>query len=308
MKKWLLLLGLLLVGCLLTGVAQVLPGEQAVVRRFGRVLPDQPQPGLWIGLPFGMDRLDRVPVDRVQSIVVGYQDEEVDQTVPAGQMLTGDHNLVNIQVTLTYKVNPDEVVAYAMQSDRVAETLRKATEAVMGEWVAGRTVDDVLLNGKHAMRADLVARTQQRIEGYNLGVQVLDARVGLIAPPDEVKSAFDNVARTQTTIATLINKAEQEAASGYRTAEAYRYRLQQTAAGDARSSVLFARRDADSFTLRLREYERGRKQNPAYLEQIWQEERGKLFARLKDNKQLGLLDHHLGPDGLDLTISPALPK
>src|SRR5256714_13277035 len=100
---------LLLVGYLLTGVTQVRPGERAVVRRFGRVLQQKPDPGLWIGLPWGMDRVDRVAVDRIQSVTVGYQDEvAVDAAIPAGQLLTGDHNLVNIQVTLYYKVRPDE--------------------------------------------------------------------------------------------------------------------------------------------------------------------------------------------------------
>jgi len=308
MKRWLLVLGLLLIGYLLTGVVQVLPGERAVVRRFGRVLPEQPKPGLWIGLPWGMDRVDRVAVDRVQNVVVGYQDGDSGENIPAGQMLTGDHNLVNLQVTLYYKVQADEVVAYAIQADQVPATVSKAAEAVMAEWVAGRTVDDVLLNGKREMRSHLVEQTGQRIKPYHLGVQVLDAQVGLIAPPEEVKPAFDNVARAQTTIMTLINKAEQDAASRYRTAEADRYRLQQQAAADANSRVLLARQEAESFTRRLREYERGRINNPAYLQQIWQEERGKLFARLKDNKQLGLLDHHLGQDGLDMSIAPAMPQ
>ena len=37
-----------------------------------------------------------------------------------------------------------------------------------------------------------------------------------------------------------------------------------------------------------------------YLRQIWEEERSKLFARLKQNGQIDLLDHHLGANGLDL--------
>ena len=32
--------------------------------------------------------------------------------MPAGQLLTGDHNLVNVQATLYYKVRPDEVEDY----------------------------------------------------------------------------------------------------------------------------------------------------------------------------------------------------
>ena len=61
-------------GFLLTGLTLVRPGERAVVRRFGRVLEHKPEPGLWVGLPRGMDRVDRVPVDRVQEVQVGYRD------------------------------------------------------------------------------------------------------------------------------------------------------------------------------------------------------------------------------------------
>ena len=54
-----------------TAVTQVQPGERAVVRRFGRVLPDTPGPGLYVGLPWGIDRVDRVAVGRVRRVSVG---------------------------------------------------------------------------------------------------------------------------------------------------------------------------------------------------------------------------------------------
>src|SRR5437764_7460433 len=104
MRRILLLVFVLLLAVYaLTGVTQVRPGERAVVRRFGRVLPDKPKPGLLIGLPWGMDRVDRIAVDRVQSVAVGYQPEETTDpaAMPPGQFLTGDHNLVNVQITLT---------------------------------------------------------------------------------------------------------------------------------------------------------------------------------------------------------------
>src|SRR3954452_17960271 len=82
----------------LTGVVQVRPGERAVVRRFGRVLAEQHEAGLWVGRPWGMDRVDRVEVDRVRQVVVGYTEDE--SGLPPGQLLTGDHNLVNVRVVL----------------------------------------------------------------------------------------------------------------------------------------------------------------------------------------------------------------
>ena len=306
----LVVLMLLLLGYALTGVTQVRPGERAVVRRFGRVLPDKPKPGLLIGLPWGMDRVDRIAVDRVQSVVVGYQETDTASVseMPAGQLLTGDHNLVNVQVTLYYKVRPDEVEKFLIQADRIDGVVSRAAETALAEWVAARNVDDVLLHAKTQLGSELVERTRERVAPYDLGVQLLDARVAFVTPPDEVKAAFDNVARTQTTIRTTINKAEQQAASNERGAEAFKYQLEQTTAGYVRSRMVLAQSEAVSFLKRLEAYEAGRAKNPDYLRQIWEEERGKLLASLKEKGQIGLLDHHLGPDGLDITVAPPVPK
>ena len=56
---------------LLTGVAQVRPEERGVVRRFGAVVA-RPGPGLWVGLPWGVDRIDRVPVRTARQLNVGF--------------------------------------------------------------------------------------------------------------------------------------------------------------------------------------------------------------------------------------------
>lgn len=308
MRFFLVLAGLLLLAYALTGIVQVSPGERAVVRRFGRVLESKPEPGLWIGLPWGMDRVDRVAVDRLRSATVGFREEGNDEPTPPGQLLTGDHNLVNVQATLYYKVRPDGLEDFVAQGSRVDALLARVAETVLAEWFAARAVDDTLLNGKTTARPALVELVQRRIADYRLGVDVVDARVALIAPPDDVKYAFDNVAREQARTATLTNQAEQEAEAKWRTAQADKYRLEQETAAYVERQTLLARREAERFDERLKQYEAGRRRNADYLRQIWEEERGKVFAKLKENGALGLLDHHLGPDGLDLTIAPPLPK
>ena len=305
MRWWWLVLLVLVGGYALTGVVQVRPGERGVVRRFGRLLPEPLHPGLAFQLPWGMDRVDRVAVDRVQSVMAGYQEDDFSgEAMPAGQLLTGDHNLVNVQAILTYKVRPNEEAEYVMQADRVDALLTRAVEAIMAQWVAGRTVDDVLLNGKNEMRPVLKEQTQAWIEVYRLGVQILDARVALIAPPGDVKRDFDSVALAQTRTTTLRHTAEQNVARDLRMAEAEKYRLEQETAAYVHTRKLLAQQEADRFLKRLRQYEIGRKDNPYYLRQIWEEERSKLFARLKQNGQIDLLDHHLSADGLDLITAP----
>src|ERR1700676_4757666 len=115
MRTLLYLAGSAVLLSLLTGLTPVRPGERAVVRRFGRVLDVRPEPGLYVGLPWGIDRVDRVAVERPRAVPVGYQkrgDEDTSAATPEGQLLTGDHNLVNVQATVNYSVDPEEAVAF----------------------------------------------------------------------------------------------------------------------------------------------------------------------------------------------------
>src|SRR5262245_53140269 len=134
----------LLAAYLLTGVTRVRPGERAVVRRFGRVLEHKPEPGLFVGLPWGMDRVDRVPVDMVRHVEVGYRPNADDDpsSTPPGQLLTGDHNLVNVRVVVNYSIDADRVEDFVVQLDgdggaeRVDALVARAAEAEVAEWVA----------------------------------------------------------------------------------------------------------------------------------------------------------------------------
>jgi membrane protease subunit HflK len=304
-RRWLLMLALLaLVGYLLTGVTQVRPGERAVVRRFGRVLGYQPEPGLWVGLPWGMDRVDRVAVDQPQHVVVGYRQggDEDNLTTPPGQLLTGDHNLVNAQAIVNYTVKHTAVEDYVMHADEADGLVARATETAMAEWVAGRTVDEVLLRGKVELPPWLIVETQRRLEPYHIGVAIRDANIALLSPPGQVKAAFDQVTEVQATISTNLNNAEQQAQRALRQAEADAYRLRQLAAAYAGEQRLLARAEADSFERRLKQYQETKRTNPDALSAIWWDEMTQLYARLREGGRVDLLDHHLGPDGLDITI------
>lgn len=305
---WTILL-LLLAAYLLTGVVQVRPGELAVVRRFGRVV-DTPGPGLWIGLPWGFDRVDRVPVDQVRRVPVGYQPELSDSslTAPAGQLLTGDHNLVNIQVVVDYDVRPNQVVDYVVQAERAEGLIARAVESVLAEWVAGRGVDDVLLTDKAALPGWVVERTQARIEPYQMGVRIRAANVSHLLPPGEVKDAFDNVTRAQTEIRTRENKARELATDRRRQALIEKVRMEQLAAAHVNERLRLAQAEADSFTERRQQYERLRTLNPDFLVALWWDEMGRLFSRMKANGRIDLLDNHLGSDGLDITQFAPQPR
>jgi membrane protease subunit HflK len=300
---------LALAAYLCTGITQVRPGERAVVRRFGRVVA-APGPGLWVGFPWGVDRVDRIAVDQVRRVAVGYAPEEADDslTTPAGQLLTGDHNLVNIQVVMHYAVEDDQVVDFLEHMDRADELVARAADTVLAEWVAGQGIDHVLIQGKRLLPGRLVAEAQARIGAYGLGIRILDADVSHLFPPAEVKDAFDEVTRVQTAISTGVYKARQEAAQMLRDAAAEQFRLEQQTQAYQFERLELARKEAERFETRMEQYHRLRRDNPAFLTGLWWDEIGKLFARMKDNGQLDLLDKHLAGDGLDITVIPPSPR
>jgi membrane protease subunit HflK len=299
---------LLIATYLLTGLTQIRPGERAVIRRFGRVLPEQPGPGLWFGLPWGMERVDRVAMEKVRRVEVGYDPEEDDTgMLRTGQMLTGDHNLVDLHVVINYTVKEDQLVEFVDMADRADDLVGRAAETALAEWVAGRTVDQVLISAKGELPRWFVPRLQERLDWLNLGVHVQDVTVTYDLPPEQVKDAFDAVTRAQTEILTNVNKAEQERLSDLRAAEVYRDNARRESAAYARKQRLQAREEASAFLARMDQYHQLRIGNPAFLAGIWYEEMGKLYARLKKDGRIDLLDHHLAGDELNITFFPPRP-
>ncbi len=307
-----LLLGVLALWTVGTSLTQIQPGERGVVRRFGRVLDHKPSQGLHVGLPWGIDVVDRVPVGRVRRVSVGTgsgeKEEDDPNTVPQGQMLTGDHNLVNVQAEIFYKVNEDEVANFVLQADRVDALVARMAEAALAEWIGGRTVDDVLLRGKIALPAFVQAQVQRRLLPYRLGVEIEQASVTKLYPPDEVKEAFDRLAQAQATIRTQVYRAEQDANRRLQQTQAELVKLKRNASAYSNEELVKSQAEASSFLQRLEQYRKISRDNPDALNALWLDEMTRLFARMRENGRVELLDHYLTSEGLNITQFPLLPR
>lgn len=306
------LLVLLLVAYLLTGLAQIRPEERGVVRRFGRVAA-RPGPGLWVGLPWGWETVDRVPVRAARQLVVGYNpDDWSEQAGPLpGQFLTGDQNLVNVQLVLDYAISEADADLddYVNHRDRVDVVLGRLAEGAAAEWVAGRTVDQVLLTGNAALPAWVMERVARRLPAARLGIRLQRVSVGYLAPPEEVRAAFEAVTQAQTGIRTREFQARQEAAQRERYAEALRYKLDQEADQYRDAQLEQAQADADAFLRELESYRRLARSNPDARAFIWWQEMREALAGLEARGgKVKPLDQFLHGGGLNLTEAvPARP-
>src|SRR5262245_27034128 len=199
-RKLTITLGLLLFAYLATGLYQVRQGERAVVRRFGRVLDEPRTAGLHLGLPWGLDRVDRVAVDEQRQLSVGFQETESERPNPAvpGQVVTGDGNLIDVRVTVYYHVDPSGVVAYVSNAERVDAVLARAAEVALAHTLSGQRIDPVLLGQAKDLEPLMQSALAQAIRGYDLGVVVDSVNVTYLKPPPEVAEVFQEVNRART--------------------------------------------------------------------------------------------------------------
>ena len=99
-----------------------------------------------------------------------------------------------------------------------------------------------------------------------------------------------------------------EAAKQLRVAQAEKHRIEKMSAAYVQEQLVLAQAEADTFMRRLKQYQQLRRDNPSFLAGIWWDQIGKLFTQMRETGRLDLLDNHLGPDGLDITVAPQLPK
>lgn len=303
MKSFRWIVGLLLLVYLLTGVYQIRPEERAVVKRFGRIVA-RPGPGLWVGLPWGMDRVERVPIAQVQRVTIGYQldDEGSALAVPAGLLLTGDENLVTLRVHIEFAVAEGDASLddYVLQRSGSDSVVAREAEAALTEWSAGRPFDRILLAGSDDLPRWLVPRLQARIEPFHLGIRIQNASVAFTSPPEGVRRDFERVNQAEAVNRTREFRATQERTQRLREAENVQLRMRLEASAYAESSKALAIAEADGFRKRIEQYHEQRKQVPEMLNLIWWDEMTRTMMALKERGRLDILDQYLGPDGLDL--------
>lgn len=244
MKRRLAALLLLSAGAYaLSGVYFVQPDEQAVVRRFGALAGTPREPGANLGLPWGLDRVDRLKPREIKRLAIG-PPTSAQAGVGAAhwQFLTGDRNLVNVRATVQYTVTePADYLFHAAGADRL---IACAAEAALSEILATEPVDRALTQGKRDLGVRAADKLQALLADYRLGVSVRSVDIGAVEPPPDVADAFDKVtaALRQREQAinqahSFANRARAEAAGAAQQAldeaHGYRDRLIRQAEGEA---------------------------------------------------------------------------
>ncbi len=235
------------------------PEEIGVVLRLGKFVRTT-DPGLHVKIPFAIERVTKVPIQRQLKEEFGFQ------TVSAGvrtqysargreaesNMLTGDLNAAVVEWVVQFRIV--DPYKYLFMVRNVRETFRAMTEAVVRKVVGDRTVNEVLTVGRQEI-ADLVEQQLQELcDQYETGIKVEQVVLQDVNPPDPVKPSFNEVNQAQQEREKLINEAQSEYNRVIPRARGEALQTIQEAEGYALNRVNTARGDSARFVAVYEEY------------------------------------------------------
>lgn len=238
--------------------------SQGVVLRLGKHVATT-APGLHWKLPWPVDQVYVVPVEKVQATEFGYRTispgekttyaRPTEEMQSIARMLTGDLNLAHVEFVVQYQIRDPYKYLFRVGGEgykpahvNASELIGDVGESVMRHIVGDKSVDSVITTGREQIADQARDEMQKLLDEFDAGVRVVAVKLQSATPPDPVKDAFDAVNRAKQSKERMVNEAKGErnklipAARGKRDrqiaeAEGYAIRVQKEAEGQASAFV-----------------------------------------------------------------------
>lgn len=229
-----------------------------VLTRFG-AFRGTLEPGLRFRLPFGVDHVELVPVQRQRKLEFGFStpggadpDQFSEDSAESAAMVTGDLNMATVEWVVQYRIVDPKAWTFNVRDP--SSTLRDASESVMREVVGDRTVDEVLTVGRQEIEDQSLLRLKELAARYGLGVSIMQVQLMNVQPPAPVQASFNEVNQAQQEKEQQINLANGEYNKAVPRASGEAAQKISEAEGYALRRVNEAKGDAERFTAVLAEY------------------------------------------------------
>lgn len=269
----------------LSGIYVVRGNEQAVVRRFGRLLKTSDGTvavtgsGLHYDLPWPFSQVNRINLNEIRTLTIGIS--ESDEFVESAflqavdpqrrsQFLTGDKNILNLQIGVQYRISEAAPDAYLFSAESSEGALRMLVESVAADFVSRSGVDFVHPLGLGKLRDMLTERCRALVYEYGIGVDIEEVAINSVYPPIRVKADFLDVSNARADKERSINEASAYAEQQLSLAKLEEQRERDAAHAFQRDAVESARGQADSFASIIQELRSQEKSGTQSYEQAKQ--------------------------------------
>lgn len=193
--------------------------EKALVFRFGK-LDRVETDGLHLAWPAPIERIEKIPVHREQSLEIAAlyfkvaangRVSSVGETLSPvydGYLITGDTNIVHALMTVHYRIG--EVRDYYNSVGTPEKTKRLLELAVKNAAVSVTStmaVDPLLSHGALAFKDALELCAKNSLRHWNTGLEIASIEVSIV-PPRQVKQEFDKVLLAEQNKSEKISRAK----------------------------------------------------------------------------------------------------
>ncbi len=171
-----------------------------------------------------------------------------------GLMLTEDESIVELPITVQFNVS--DVKAYVLNVKDPETSLRHATDSAVRHVIGSTELNQVLSEGRQAIAAEVKERLQRYLDSYGAGINVINVNIQDARPPEEVRSAFDDVIKAKEDEARLKNQAQAYANGIIPEARGRSQRMIEEAEAYKAEVIARAEGETDRFEALLAEYKR----------------------------------------------------
>ncbi|PID66630.1 MAG: FtsH protease activity modulator HflK [Gammaproteobacteria bacterium] len=173
-----------------TGIYILPEGSHGVELTFGEYSETATQAGFNLRWPFPIGSVNKVDVENVKTLSVGSSNGNTE-----GQMLTSDENIVEISLSVQYKIRNAE--AYLFNVNNPEQVLKEALISSIREVVGSSNVDYVLTDGRGEWPAKVQKNLINTLKGFEVGFDILRVKLRNAKAPKEVQAAFDDAVKAR---------------------------------------------------------------------------------------------------------------
>ncbi len=214
--------------------------ERGVVLRLGKFY-EVVNPGLQWNPPM-IDDVSKVNVTRLRT-----HDH-------SALMLTEDENIVDVEVTVQYKILDPK--AYQLNVRDPENSLTQASESALRSVVGTSEMHSILTEGREALAIQMQSDLQNLMNDYVTGLSIIKVNIKNAQAPSQVQDAFDDVIKAREDEQRVKNEAESYANSVVPEARGVAQRILEEANAYREEVVARAEGESQRFSALLNEYEK----------------------------------------------------
>jgi len=225
------IMAILLLLYLGSGIKFLEPNEEAVVFRFGELIPAPHASGALFAWPFPVDEVVRLPVKEANELIIDshmlwLSDEDRSKGLKFvsrgnegldpnrdGALLTGDRGLVHIQWVVTYKV--DDLVKYLKNLSGkdmapAVELIRSLVENAGVSVAAGMRTEEVYRERIDFVCSQVRTLVNRRLMELESGLTLTQVKAPLSIVPVQIRGAFESAQQAENQKERAVQDAQRE--------------------------------------------------------------------------------------------------